>query len=88
MASVDSIAAVDSSIAVVADTGSADMASWVATVVGIACSAEDVALVVAVLAVAHVGNIEAIPALDLVGTSLATALMVEAIVVVALVDYP
>ena len=49
VALADNTAAVDSSIVVVADTVAADMAAWVATAVGIACSAEDVALVVAVL---------------------------------------
>ncbi len=38
--------------------------------------------------VVHVVDIEAIPDLDLAGTSLAAAPMVEAIVVVALVDCP
>ncbi len=44
----DSSVVVDSTLAVI-DTVAADMASWVATAVGIACSAEDVALVVAVV---------------------------------------
>lgn len=88
VASADNTAAADSSIVVVADTVAADMAAWVATVVGIACSAEDVAIVVAALAVAHVGDIEAIPTLDLEGTSLAVAPILVARVVVALVDCP
>ena len=63
----------------------ADMAAWVATVVDIACSAEDVAIAVAVVVAAHEVSVGAIPALDLAGTSLATAPMVEA-TVVTLVD--
>ena len=51
VASADNTAAADSSIVVVADTVAADMAAWVATVVGIACSAENVALVAVMVAV-------------------------------------
>jgi hypothetical protein len=49
VALADKTAAVDSSIVVVADTVAADMAAWVAIGAGIACSAEDVAIVVAVV---------------------------------------
>ncbi len=48
-------------------------------------SAVDGSVVVDTVAAAHVGDIEAIPALDLAGTSLAAVLMVEATAVV-LVD--
>jgi hypothetical protein len=51
-------------------------------------SVADSSVVVDTVAVAHVGDIEVIPALDLADTSLAAVLMVEAIVVVVLVDYP
>ena len=84
VALADSTAVGDSTLAV-ADSVVADMADWVATVVGIACSAADVALVVALV---HVVDIEEIPILDLAGTSLAAAPIVEAISVVVLVDCP
>ena len=80
----DTVAA--DSMAEVAETVAANTAIWVATEVDTACLvAEYVAIVVAV---AHVVDIEAIPALDLAGTRPAVALIVVAMVVAALADCP
>ncbi len=88
--STGTVAVGSSIVVVVVDTVAANTATWVATEADTACwVVENVAIAVAVVVVvAHLGDVEAMPALDWEGTRLAAAPLVAAIVVVALADCP